>query len=132
MSTWRDHRILGLTPGEFVWLIPVALVALVYEVLAALQIIEGDVLTRAYRANTSRWMIWPVGVGVLMGHLNGPAWTGAGTGIAGRSGIVALIALGLGILYRDLVIRGRYPQAWVPWLFAAGVVLGALLWVGRP
>ncbi len=131
MTTWRDHRIMGLSPGEFVWLVPIALVALVYEVLAATQVIEADVLTRAYRANASRWMFWPLGWGVLMGHLQGPTFP-VGTGFAGRWGIVALVAIGCAVLYRDFAIGGRYPSEWVFPLFLFGVIFGAALWVGRP
>jgi len=126
MNDWRAHRIIGLTLGEFTWLLTGVLL-LAYE-LWAVAFREGDVLTRAYRANCPRWMLWPVGVGVLMGHLHGPTWGG----IIGRWSPILFILVGVAVLARDLFIGDRYPAAWVPVLFAAGVVLGAVSWVGRP
>jgi hypothetical protein len=130
VSSWRDHRILGLTRGEATWLI-IGIAALAYE-MWAVATREGDVLTRAYRANCPRWAFWPVGIGVLMGHLHGPAIPGIGSGAGGRWSLAALIVVGVGILARDLFLRTRYPAEWVLPLFVLGVILGASIWVGRP
>lgn len=131
MSTWRDHRILGQTPGTFTLLVAgVGLLA--YEVYAVFSNGHADVITRAWRAHTSRWMFLPVGMGVLMGHLNGPTITGVGSGLAGRWSPVALIVLGVVVLARDFFIGTRFPAHWVFPLFILGLFLGLALWVGRP
>jgi hypothetical protein len=124
----RWSRILGLTPGEFSWLVcGVALLA--YELVAAANGRDGlDVLTRAWRANALRWTIWPVSLGILAGHLNGPVFAG----FAGRYSPLLFIAVMAGALARDLFIRTPLPvEARLP-LFLVGLVVGVVSWVGRP
>ncbi len=122
-TAWR--RIVGLTYGEFAWL-TVGIALLAYELWAVFTR-DGDVLTRAWRANALRWIVLPLGSGVLMGHLNGPSlpylsrWQ--------VLGFIALLAWGLyhGAFVRTPVVDdARFP------LFLLGVVVGVVTWSGRP
>jgi hypothetical protein len=124
----RWSRIWGLTPGEFSWLV-VGVALLAYEIVAAANGRDGlDVLTRAMRANAPRWTIWPVSLGILAGHLNGPVFAG----FAGRYSPLLFIAVMVGTLARDLFIRSPLPvEARFP-LFLAGLFVGVISWVGRP
>ena len=123
IGTWRDHRIFGLTYGEATWL-AIGVVALAYE-LWAVATRDGDVLTRAMRANLPRWSSIVVGLGVLFGHLTGNTWP-APRGIWAAPFAVLALALA-----RDAFIGGRIPVAAVMPLFFLGYGLGCL-WVGRP
>lgn len=123
MSDWRMNRIFGLTYGEAAWILVGAL-ALGYE-LWAVATRDGDVLTRAMRANLPRWTSVVVGLGVLMGHLTGNTWP-APRGIWA----VPFVALALA-LARDAFIGGHVPVAALMPLFFVGYGLGTL-WVGRP
>lgn len=124
--TWRENRVLGLTYGELTWFVVGLLILLPYEIWAALTG-DGDVLTRAWRANALRWIMLPFGSGILMGHLNGPAlpywWRFSWTIWA------ALFALSVvwGLAVRTPVHEEyRFP------LFILGVAVGAITWAGRP
>jgi len=122
MTRWP--RILGLTPGELTWLV-VGILLLGYE-LWAIATRDGDVLTRAMRANTSRWLVWPVGIGILMGHLFGPTmpaprWLPIVWGVA----LAAVVA-------RDLIVRTPIPTIATFGIFLVSVMLGATTWIGRP
>lgn len=130
MSDWRQNRILGLTYGEFTWL-AAGLALLIYEVWAVITR-DGDVLTRAYRAHTSRWMFLPLGFGVLAGHLHGPTIRNVGAGLLGHWSPAILIVLGVAVLARDFLIGSRFPVVWVFPLFVLGVALGVTQWIGRP
>lgn len=117
------HRILGLTYGEFMWML-VGVMLLVYE-LWAVATRGGDVLTRALRANAPRWTAVPVGLGILMGHLTGPRWSPPPL-----VWIVPFTVLAIA-LCRDLLVGTRVAYYVVTALFLAGYVLGNL-WAGRP
>lgn len=119
--TWR--RVLGLTYGELTW-IAAGLYLLAYE-LWAVATRGGDVLTRALRANAPRWTLWPIGIGILMGHLFGPRWAAP----AGAPWVFVVVLAAA--LARDLLVRTPVPAVAVPWLFLAAVALGAATWPGR-
>jgi len=121
MTRWP--RILGLTPGELTWLVA-GILLLGYE-LWAIATRDGDVLTRAMRANLPRWSVIVIGLGVLFGHLTGNTWP-APRGIWAAPFVVLAVALG-----RDAFIGGQIPQSAVMPLFFLGYGLGTL-WVGRP
>ena len=122
---WR--RIWGLTYGEAAWLLAGALL-LTYE-LWALATRDGDVLTRAYRANSLRWWVWPFGWGVLTGHLHGPPFPGA----FGRWSPVLFAGLLALVLARDLHSKAPSDTVAGPLgLLVLGFVVGAMSWVGRP
>lgn len=123
MRTW--DRFLGMTPGEWTWLLAgVALLA--YEIYAAAIPDDGvDVLTRAMRNGLPRWTSIVVGLGVLMGHLTGYRWA------APRyAWIVPFAAIGMA-LARDAFIGGHVAAWMVPTLFVGSYWLG-WLWVGSP
>lgn len=122
--SWK--RWLGLTYGEAFWL-GAAAALLVYELVVVLLRPEGlDVLTRAYRASAPRWTVWPVGVGILMGHLHGPTispprWT-----------VAIFILLAGAALGRDLVVKEPISPMAIFGIFLVSVAIGASTWAGRP
>lgn len=123
MKTW--DRFLGMTPGEWTWLLAgVALLA--YELYAAAIPDDGvDVLTRAMRNGLPRWTAVAVGLGVLMGHLTGYRWS-APPYVWAVPFLAIATALG-----RDVFIGGHVAAWMVSALFLAGYALG-WLWVGSP
>ena len=122
MTRWP--RLLGLTYGELVWL-SVALVLLTYE-LWAVATRGGDVLTRAMRANAPRWTLWPVGIGIICGHLFGPKFS------APSWAPWLFIAVAVAALARDLFIRDPVPPIALFGIFLLAVAHGAVSWVGAP
>jgi hypothetical protein len=124
VSDWRTNRILGLTYGEFTWL-AVGLVLLVYELWAVFTR-DGDVLTRAWRAHAMRWIVLPVGSGILMGHLNGPSLPYFAKWSPAIFALTLAAALAFGLAGRSM------PEAYRAPLFALGFVVGVLTWSGRP
>ncbi len=123
VRTW--DRFLGLTPGEWTWLLAgVALLS--YELYAAAIPDDGvDVLTRAMRNGLPRWTAITVGMAVLMGHLTGHRWSAPP-----YIWVVPFVALAAA-LARDIFIGG-HVAAWVtPVLFVGSYFLGWLL-VGTP
>jgi hypothetical protein len=125
VSDWRQNRILGLTYGEFTWL-ACGVVLLVYE-LWAVATRDGDVLTRAWRANAMRWIVLPVGLGILSGHLNGPSLPYFARWSPAIFAAVLAAALTYGIF-----IRTPLPDVYRMPLFLFGFVVGVLTWSGRP
>lgn len=121
MKQWP--RILGLTPGELTWLV-VAVALLSYE-LWAVATRGGDVLTRAMRANLTRWTAIPVGWGILTAHLFGPVWAAFP-----YAWVIPFAVLG-GFVARDVLIGGRVDVIAMMPLALLGLVLG-VFWVGRP
>lgn len=124
--TERLRRVVwNLTPGELTW-IACGLVLLAYEIWAVFSP-NGDVLTRAWRAHSLRWIVVPVGSGFLMGHLNGPSlpylsrWAPA----------LGFGSVALALVY-GLVSRQPLPDAYRAPLFGLGFVLGVITWSGRP
>ena len=124
-GTWREHRILGLTPGEFTWIVTGVLL-FAYE-MWAVSSDDADVLTRAWRAHALRWIVVPIGSGILMGHLNGPSLPY----FARWSPAVFAVTLALALAY-GLLVRTPMPEAYRAPLFALGFVVGVLCWSGRP
>ncbi len=109
MSDWLKNRIL-----------------LAYELWAVFTR-DGDVLTRAWRAHAMRWIVVPVGSGILMGHLNGPsleyfAWWSP----------IVFIALVVAALAYGLFVQTPMPEPYRAPLFALGFAVGILCWSGRP
>lgn len=125
MSNWRENRILGLTYGEFTWL-AVGFVLLAYELWAVFTR-DGDVLTRAWRAHAMRWIVLPVGSGILMGHLNGPSLPYFARWSPAIFAVTTAAALAYGIW-----VRTPLPESYRAPLFALGFVVGVLSWSGRP
>ena len=125
MTIWK--RVWGLTYGEAMWL-TAGIVLLVYELWAvAFGPKEGaDVLTRAYKSNSFRWWLWPAGLGVLMGHLNGPVWSGA-IGKYSPAVFAGFLAV---ILLRDLFWKVETNYTGPFGLFIFGFALGCLFWPG--
>jgi hypothetical protein len=118
--------VLNLTPGELVWL-AVGVLLLGYEVFAIISP-EADVLTRAWRAHSLRWIVIPFGAGFLVGgHLCGPSlpYFAKWTPVIGFSLVGAALAWGA-IVHDPLPDWARFP------LFLAGVAAGILTWSGRP
>jgi hypothetical protein len=125
VSDWRTSRILGLTYGEATWLVA-GVFLLAYE-LWAVATRDGDVLTRAWRANALRWIVLPIGSGILMGHLNGPSVPYFARWSPALFAVLVAAALGYGIW-----IRTPVPDAYRPALFGLGFVVGVICWSGRP
>jgi len=124
VTGWR--RLWGLTYGEACWLGLVSAL-LAYELVVILFKPEGlDVLTRAYRANVQRWTVWPVALGILCGHLNGPVLD------APRWSVVAFILMVTAALARDVLVRTPIPGIATFGIFMVSVVVGASCWGGRP
>lgn len=123
----RWSRVLwNLTPGEFVW-IACGLLLLGYELFAAAKPSDGvDVLTRAWRAHSLRWIVLPFGSGVLFGHLCGPAITYWSRWSPAVFAALLAGALAFGLLHYEAPSWARLP------LFLFGVLVGVLCWPGRP
>lgn len=124
-GTWRDHRIWGLTPGDFAWILAGTLL-LAYE-LWAVASNDVDVLTRSWRAHALRWIVVPIGSGILMGHLNGPSLPY----FARWSPAIFAATLAAALAY-GLFVRTPLPEAYRTPLFGLGFVVGVLTWSGRP
>ncbi len=115
----------GLSTGEWIWL-GTGIALLAYEFVAVFG--PGDVLTRAYRANTTRWTSIPVGVGILMGHLHGTVYGG----FAGKWSPILFILVEALALARDVFIGTRVEPEMILPLFVAGLGVGLLAWIGSP
>jgi hypothetical protein len=116
-----DTRLFGMTYTQAAWVL-CGLGLLVVEVVALLR---GDPpLTDAMRRGAARWMLWPALFGTLSGHFfgsaGGPRW-----------GPWLLVALGLAVVARDVVLRDRVPSAPHLEVFLVFVGLGAWLWGAR-
>jgi hypothetical protein len=123
VTAWK--RIVGLTYGEFTWL-AAGIALLAYELWAVFTQ-DGDVLTRAWRANSLRWIAVPLGSGILMGHLNGPALPYFSRWAPALFVVALVAAIAYGLFVRAPVPEGtRFP------LFLLGLAVGILSWSGRP
>ncbi len=125
MSDWLKNRILGLTYGEFTWL-ACGLALLAYELWAVFTR-DGDVLTRAWRAHALRWIVIPLGSGVLMGHLNGPSLSY----FASWSPVIFVVLLAAALAF-GIFVHTPLADAYRAPIFGLGFVVGVLCWSGRP
>lgn len=119
--TELSRVIWGMTYTQATWVF-FGVGLLIVEIVA---LWRGDPpLTDAMRSGSQRWMLWPALWGALSGHFfgsrGGPTW-----------GPHILIALGILVICRDLILRDRVPAATHMEIFLVFLGLGAWLWGSR-
>jgi hypothetical protein len=120
--------VLGLRPQEFAWLAAGAALLAFELIVIGFHPRGADVLTQAWRANALRWIIIPLGSGVLLGHLNGPSFNV----IPGRWAPAVFIVVCALALAHGLFIRTPAPEAARMPMFLVGFIIGAVSWRGSP
>ena len=117
---------MDLTATTTIGLLALMVVAIVYDVIAALTKPEGDTISEVIKAAARNWLFLPVGWGALLGHFFSPlpalSW-----------GLAAAVILGVVLVAFDVWrrVRGRertwlHEHALVGGL--GGVAFGATVW----